>query len=324
MPRVDARDRRGRMELTDSTARSPATIGGCRQRVPPERKSTTIPKIHAYLRVSSPRQVASGLSLDQQKHQLKRYIDFLLESDGYTHLERGEFLVEEGVSASKVPLLLRPEGMKLRTILEPGDHVCFSKPDRCFRSVSDLVSTVKHWEPHNIAMHFETLRIDTSTPHGAMILQIMISVAEWEAAVNRERVMDAIEARKRDKYAIQFGACPIGYKRVRRTARGSNKCARTPCASCGGSPSSATRKALSTARSRICSRSIWPSGKTESRSPKSASASGASLIGKGCEPGTFATRSTATKSNSTSLNSVRENIPTAGRPNGPAEPSGSW
>ena len=179
-----------------------------------------MPKIHAYLRVSSPRQVASGLSLDQQKHQLKRYIDFLLESDGYKHLERGEFLVEEGVSASKVQLLLRPEGMKLRTILEPGDHVCFSKPDRCFRSVSDLVSTVKHWEPHNIAMHFETLRIDTSTPHGAMILQIMISVAEWEAAVNRERVMDAIEARKRDKYAIQFGACPIGYKRVRKNGKG--------------------------------------------------------------------------------------------------------
>ena len=80
----------------------------------------------------------------------------------------------------------RLELQRLMEHLRAGDVVVVFKLDRLSRSLKDLLLTLEKIEP--------TEAIDTGTPAGRMMMQIVGSFAEFERAMLRERTRYGLEA----------------------------------------------------------------------------------------------------------------------------------
>jgi len=91
----------------------------------------------------------------------------------------------------------RPELQRMLDQLRSDDCVVVWKLDRLSRSLKDLLVVLERIE-HNEA-HFQSLTesIDTATPAGRMMMQMVGSFAEFERAMLRERTSHGLEeARK--------------------------------------------------------------------------------------------------------------------------------
>lgn len=81
----------------------------------------------------------------------------------------------------------RPELERLLEQLRPGDLVTVYKIDRLARSLSDLLHLLARIEAHGAAFRSLTEPIDTSTPAGRMLMQLLGAFAEFERGMIRER-----------------------------------------------------------------------------------------------------------------------------------------
>ena len=93
--------------------------------------------------------------------------------------------------------------------LRKGDVVTIWKLDRLSRSLKDLLQALEKFEEAGAAFQSLIEAIDTSTPAGRMMMQIVGSFAEFERAMLRERTENGLEA------ARQEGR--IGGRRPKRT-----------------------------------------------------------------------------------------------------------
>ena len=102
-----------------------------------------------------------------------------------------------GVSGSKRN---RPEWDKCQASLMPGDKLVVYKLDRMGRSLRNLLEIIDNFKERGI--HFVSVsdNIDTSTPMGNLIFNVMASFAEYEKELIRERVLAGLcAAKKRGK-----------------------------------------------------------------------------------------------------------------------------
>jgi DNA invertase Pin-like site-specific DNA recombinase len=153
-----------------------------------------MPKLYGYARASTSEQM---ITLTVQQDTIRREYDH-----GYaTAYEWGGVFTDQGVSGSK-ELRNRPEGFKLAHALEKGDCIIFTKLDRGFRNVVDLVETLKSWQARGVRVILLDMRVDTGTPIGMMIVTIFAAVAEFELARMRERRLDSNAERRRQGLAI--------------------------------------------------------------------------------------------------------------------------
>lgn len=83
----------------------------------------------------------------------------------------------------------RPELELLLMQLRPGDTVMVYKLDRLARSLSDLLRILARVEAAGAAFRSLTEVIDTSTPAGRMMMQLLGAFAEFERGMIRERAM---------------------------------------------------------------------------------------------------------------------------------------
>ena len=91
----------------------------------------------------------------------------------------------------------RPQLQGLLEQLRVGDVVIVWKLDRLSRSLKDLLLTLEKIERANAGFRSLTESIDTTTPAGRMMMQIVGSFAEFERAMLRERTKSGLEqARK--------------------------------------------------------------------------------------------------------------------------------
>ena len=81
----------------------------------------------------------------------------------------------------------RPELHKLLDRLGKGDVLCVWKLDRLSRSLSDLLHILKKLDDAGAGFKSLTESIDTTTPAGRMMSQMLGSFAEFERAMLRER-----------------------------------------------------------------------------------------------------------------------------------------
>jgi DNA invertase Pin-like site-specific DNA recombinase len=102
--------------------------------------------------------------------------------------------------------LKRPELLRLLNELQPGDTIIVYKLDRFARSLRDLLDLVEIVENKEARFHSLTEHIDTTTPVGRMIFQIIGAFAEFERALIKERVTAGIQAAM--KRGSRFGAKP--------------------------------------------------------------------------------------------------------------------
>jgi len=100
----------------------------------------------------------------------------------------------------------RPLLLEMLARLKPGDVVIVYKLDRIARSLRDLMTIQERI--HAAGADFKSLTevIDTTTPAGKMIFQILGAFAEFERAIIRERTVVGMRAAK--ERGSVFGAQP--------------------------------------------------------------------------------------------------------------------
>lgn len=97
----------------------------------------------------------------------------------------------------------RPVLVRLLYSLRRGDVVVVYKLDRLARSLSHLLALLSRIEALGAGLRSLTEPVDTTTPAGRMLVQLLGAFAEFERALIRERSMagqDAAKAR-----GVQFG-----------------------------------------------------------------------------------------------------------------------
>jgi DNA invertase Pin-like site-specific DNA recombinase len=88
----------------------------------------------------------------------------------------------------------RPALHPLLDQLRPGDVVVVWKLDRLSRSLKDLLHIMEYIEQAGAGFRSLTEAIDTTTPAGRMLMQMVGSFAEFERAMIRERTRAGLAA----------------------------------------------------------------------------------------------------------------------------------
>jgi DNA invertase Pin-like site-specific DNA recombinase len=81
--------------------------------------------------------------------------------------------------------------------LQPGDTVVTFRLDRMGRSVLNLAELLRHFEQHGIGFVSLTEGIDTSTPSGKLVFNILAAIAEMQREVIAENTRSGLEAARK-------------------------------------------------------------------------------------------------------------------------------
>src|SRR2546422_1839154 len=92
----------------------------------------------------------------------------------------------------------RPELHRLLDQLRKGDVLVVWKLDRLSRSLKDVLSIMERVEKARAGFRSLTEVIDTTSPAGRMMMQMVGSFAEFERAMLKERTKAGLEAARKD------------------------------------------------------------------------------------------------------------------------------
>lgn len=91
----------------------------------------------------------------------------------------------------------RPGLDKALEFLQSGDCLVVWKLDRLGRSLSHLLSIVSELHKRGIGFKSITEQMDTTTAHGEFLFNVFGSLAQYERALIKERVVAGLEAARR-------------------------------------------------------------------------------------------------------------------------------
>ena len=111
----------------------------------------------------------------------------------------------------------RPALKRLLADIEAGkiEILLVYKIDRLTRSLADFSRMVEVFERQNVAFVAVTQQINSATPMGRLMLNVLLSFAQFEREVTGERIRDKIAASKK-KGLWMGGRPPLGYDVVLR------------------------------------------------------------------------------------------------------------
>ena len=144
----------------------------------------TTTKAVGYIRVSTDKQVDHGVSLDAQRTKLEAYAALY-------DIDLVAVIVDAGVSAKT---LQRPGLQQALGMLKKGeaDALLVAKLDRLTRSVKDLGTLLDAYFAEAFTLLSVADSIDTRTAAGRLVLNVLMSVAQWERETIRERTTEAM------------------------------------------------------------------------------------------------------------------------------------
>ena len=147
-----------------------------------------VTRVVGYARVSTHEQAESGLGLDAQRTAIVAECD-----------RRGWALVE----------ILDDAGISGKTMSRPGLHAALdaldsgrggtlmvAKLDRLSRSLVDFAAVMERAHRDGWALVALDLGVDTTSPAGELVANVMASVAQWERRAIGARTRDALAAKK--------------------------------------------------------------------------------------------------------------------------------
>lgn len=140
-----------------------------------------------YARVSS-----TGQLLDVQLSKLIEY--GCTEPDGQIFQEK-----KSGTNTDN-----RPELKACLKHLRKGDSLVITKLDRLARSTLHLTQIADDLQKRGVELVVLDQSIDTSTPTGKLLFNMLASIAEFETALRSERQTDGIAKAK--EHGVKFGA----------------------------------------------------------------------------------------------------------------------
>lgn len=161
-------------------------------------------KCALYCRVSSSIQAKEGDSIPAQLDALHKY------AVEHNFQIIGTF-IDDGISGTKDD---RDELQNLLRLVEADkvDLICFTKLDRWFRSIRHYINTQAILDTH----HVDWLAIwepiyDTTTPQGRLIVNQMMSIAQFEAENTGQRIRQVQAFKVKQKEVISGSVTP-GYR----------------------------------------------------------------------------------------------------------------
>ncbi len=145
-------------------------------------------------------------SLDAQRESAEAYIQSQ-KSDGWVCLP--EPYDDGGYTGGNIE---RPALQRLLTDIERGviDCVLVYKVDRLSRSLSDFSKLMDVFNKHNVAFVSTTQQFNTAQSMGRLMLNVLLSFAQFEREMVSERTRDKIAATRR-KGKWTGGRCVLGY-----------------------------------------------------------------------------------------------------------------
>ena len=162
-------------------------------------------RVALYMRVSSETQVKEGDSIPAQRDALTKYA----KEKGY--IIAGEYL-DDGVSGTKY--IQRDELQRMLSDVQAGkiDLIIFTRLDRFFRSVRHYTATQAILDKHNVGWLAVWEPVyDTTTPQGRLIVNQMMSIAQFEAENTGQRIRQ-VQAYKLSQKEVISGATTAGYR----------------------------------------------------------------------------------------------------------------
>jgi site-specific DNA recombinase len=158
-------------------------------------------RVVGYIRVSTEQQADEGVSLAAQEAQLRAYC-----------ATYGHELISIEADAASASSLER-EGLTTalaRLTLRQADALVVCKVDRLSRSVGDLPGLLtRYFAPGKHTLISVAEHVDTSSAGGRMMLNMIMSVSQWEREVIGERTRAALQHKK--ARGERVGTIPYGY-----------------------------------------------------------------------------------------------------------------
>jgi DNA invertase Pin-like site-specific DNA recombinase len=100
----------------------------------------------------------------------------------------------------------RPKLKEVRSYVRQGDSLVITKLDRLARSTYHLTQIAEELKQKEVDLIVLDQNIDTSTPTGKLLFNVLASIAEFETEIRRERQMEGI-AKAKEK-GVRFGRKP--------------------------------------------------------------------------------------------------------------------
>ena len=159
-------------------------------------------KAIGYVRVSTDKQADFGVSLEAQTAKVQA----MAVVQG---VELVDVIVDAGASAKSLD---RPGMNRLLSLVEAGavQVVIIAKLDRLTRSVGDLAELLKRFDKRKVSLVSVADSLDTGTAAGRLVINIMVSVSQWEREAIGERTRDAMSHMKAS--GERTGNIPFGYR----------------------------------------------------------------------------------------------------------------
>jgi DNA invertase Pin-like site-specific DNA recombinase len=107
----------------------------------------------------------------------------------------------------------RPALQRLLKDIRAGriDMIVVYKIDRLSRSLADFAKMVEVFDEHKVSFSAVTQQINSATSMGRLMLNVLLSFAQFEREVTSERIRDKFAASKA-KGIFMGGAVPVGYR----------------------------------------------------------------------------------------------------------------
>jgi site-specific DNA recombinase len=159
-------------------------------------------KAVGYVRVSTEKQADFGVSLDAQTEKVRAMATV-----------QGAVLTEIIVDAGESAKTLKRSGMaKLLGLVDSGtvNIVIVAKLDRLTRSVKDLANLLEMFNRRSVSLVSVAESLDTGSAAGRLVLNIMVSVSQWEREAIGERTRDAMRHKK--ALGQRVGTVTYGYR----------------------------------------------------------------------------------------------------------------
>jgi len=148
--------------------------------------------VYGYIRASTIEEVKQG-SNERQKDLIEKFC----KERGYD-LKIYEDQAKSGASTD------RPAFQKMLTELDGANIIVVTKIDRMARSLIDLLSTIQLLEKKGIGfISIQDPGIDTTSPNGKLLLQILGAFAEFERNLINQRTKAGKEKAK--QRGVKFG-----------------------------------------------------------------------------------------------------------------------
>jgi site-specific DNA recombinase len=164
-------------------------------------KKKNLPQAVIYCRVSTQMQVGPGhYSISMQRELCSKYAE-------ENNIPIRGIFIDEGKSGTSRKGREKLEEALLA--LKTGDYFIVYHLTRLARSIRDGLEILDYIKSQECEFISITQNFNTSTSGGKLMLNIMLSFAEFEAENTRERIVDGLNERKRQGKFI--GRIPYGY-----------------------------------------------------------------------------------------------------------------